>query len=61
MLGKRFAIAATVIGLMLLMVFAWPNGVKAVESHTGNAMWIDPPTLNFTTNGATGSKFNVTV
>lgn len=61
---KKSVISVIAIMTVALVIFglAAINNVRAVEIQPPVSMWIDPPTLNFTTaNTHVGNKFNVTV
>lgn len=59
---KSFLCITIVLALMLFMVFAYGGAAYATDSHPGNATWVEPSTLAFSSSSVNvGDKFNVTL
>jgi hypothetical protein len=58
---KKFSSAIAILMLMLFMVLASANNVRA-QPYPLNSMWVSPPTIAYSTNNASvGTLFNITV
>ncbi|MGD0160483.1 MAG: hypothetical protein ABSB89_09325 [Candidatus Bathyarchaeia archaeon] len=58
---KKFTSAIAIIGLMLFLVMASTNSVRA-QSYPLDSMWVSPSTVSYSTdNASVGTLFNLTV
>lgn len=58
---KKFSSAIAILGLMLFMVLACANNVRA-QSYPLDSMWVSPPAINYNQfNASVGTLFNVTI